>query len=66
MAVERGSVDHGTFGNIAHRESIEPFLCDQFNHRFLQEFVGAPNAQVGLYFVRHISLFVAYVTKDKY
>ena len=52
MAVERGSVDHGTFGNIAHRDSIEPFLCNQFNHRFLQELMGAPNAQVCLFFVR--------------
>jgi hypothetical protein len=27
--------------------------------------MGAPNAQVCLFFVRHISLFVAYVTRDK-
>src|SRR5579859_1485472 len=51
MTVERGSVDHGPFGNIAHREGIEPFLGNQFNHRFLQEFMGAPNAQVGLFYV---------------
>jgi len=35
MAVERGSVDHGPFGNIAHGDGIEPLLGNQFNHCFL-------------------------------
>jgi hypothetical protein len=37
MAVERGPIDHSPFGNIAHRDGLEPFLGNQFNHRFLQE-----------------------------
>jgi hypothetical protein len=37
---------------------------NRFDRRFLQEFLGALNAQVGLFFVRHVSLCVAYVTKD--
>jgi hypothetical protein len=44
----------------------QPFLCNQFNHRCLQEVMGAPDAQVGLCFVRHFSLRVAYVTKDQH
>jgi hypothetical protein len=59
MAVERAPVDHSPFGNIAYRDGLEPFLANQFNHRFLQVVMGTPNAQVDLFFVRHIALFVA-------
>ena len=45
---------------------IDPFLGHQFAHRFLQEAMSVPNAHVGLFFVRHIFLCVAYITKDKY
>ena len=66
MTVERGAVDHGPFGKIAHREGLEALLANQRNQRFLQEVMGAPDVQVGLCFVRHLSLPVAYAAKDQY